>query len=69
MTPVVGWMVLEAVVDCMGPRGPVVGWMEMGELVAGRVLQNAILQVVMHSTTMAAGVPLVHQRPIRRLVH
>ena len=45
--------------------------MEMGELVAGRVLQNAILQVVMHSTTMTAGVPLVRWQAVglvRRLV-
>ena len=46
--------------------------MEMGELVAGRVLQNASLQVVMHSTTMKAGVPLVRWQAVglvRRLVH
>ena len=36
----------------------------MGELVAGRVLQNAILRVVMHPTTMTAGVPLVRWQPV-----
>ena len=60
----------EAVVDRMGPGRPG-GWMELGELVAGRVLQHAILQVVLHSTTMTAGVPLVRWQAVglvRRLV-
>ena len=50
---VVGWMGSgDAVVDCMGPGLPVVGWMEMGEL------------VVVHSTTMTAGVPLVRWQQV-----
>ena len=57
---VVSWMGQgEAVVDCMGPGWPVVGWIEMGEL------------VVLHSTTMTAGVPLVRWQavgPVRRVV-
>ena len=54
----VGWMeVGEAVVECMGHGRPLVGWMEMGELLAVRVL--------LHSTTMTAGVPLVRWPLVR----
>ena len=70
---VVGWMVPGgAVVECMGPGGPVVGWMEMGESVAGRGMQNAILQVMMHSTATSPWVPLVRWQAVgrvKRLVH
>ena len=47
----------------MGPGWQVAGWMEMGERVAGRV--------VLHLTTMTAGVPLVRWQAaglVRRLV-
>ena len=54
----------EAVVECMGHGRPLVGWMEMGERLAGRV--------VLHLTTKTAGVPLVRWQATdlsRQLVH
>ena len=71
----VGWMEVgeavvswigqeETVVECMGHGRALVGWMEMGELLAVRVL--------LHPTTMTAGVPLVRWQAIglvRPLVH
>ncbi len=62
---VVSWMGQEeTVVECMGHGRSLVGWMEMGELLAVRML--------LHSTTMTAGMPLVRWQEVglvRPLVH